>query len=77
MIEIDEKTNKLLNIIKAQNGLKDKSEAIEVMARIYESEILDPPLRPEFIAEMKRKEKTREYVKVKDLKEYLRRLAED
>ncbi|WP_048066314.1 DUF2683 family protein, partial [Methanosarcina acetivorans] len=49
MINIDEITNRVLNIIKATYGLKDKSAAIMHMAAEYEKEIMEPALRPEFI----------------------------
>ena len=48
-INIKENTNRLLNIIKAKYGLKDKSQAIDIMAQEYEQEILEPELRPEYI----------------------------
>ncbi|MDQ1253241.1 MAG: hypothetical protein QG646_2391 [Euryarchaeota archaeon] len=57
MINIDEKTNRVLNIIKAQYGLKDKSAAIMHMAAEYENELMEPELRPEFV------EKAKEIVK--------------
>ncbi len=53
-INITDKTNRILNIVKAQFSLKDKSQAINVMAKQYEEEILDPPLRPEYIAKAKK-----------------------
>lgn len=49
MINIDEKTNRILNIIKAKYGLKDKSAAIMHMAAEYEKKIMEPEIRPEFI----------------------------
>ena len=49
IINIDEHTNRILNIVKAKYGLKDKSSAIELMATQYEEKILEPELRPEFI----------------------------
>ncbi|PAV11210.1 antitoxin [Methanosarcina spelaei] len=49
VIRIDEKTNRVLNIIKAKYGLKDKSAAIMHMAAEYEKELMEPELRPEFI----------------------------
>lgn len=49
VINIDEKTNRVLNIIKAQYGLKDKSAAIMRMASEYEQELMEPELRPEFV----------------------------
>ena len=49
IINIDEHTNRILNIIKAKFGLRDKSEAINKMAEEYEAEVMEPELRPEFI----------------------------
>lgn len=49
MINIDEKTNRVLNIVKAKYGLKDKSAAIIYMAAEYEKELMEPELRPEFV----------------------------
>jgi hypothetical protein len=49
LINVSEKTNRLLNILKAKYGLKDKSEAIDLMAELYEKELLEPELRPEYI----------------------------
>lgn len=49
IINIDERANQVLNIVKAKFGLKDKSEAINMMAEQYEEEILEPELKPEYI----------------------------
>ena len=54
IINIDEHTNMLLNIIKAKYGLKNKSSAIDMMAVQYEEEILKPELRPEYINKAKK-----------------------
>ncbi len=48
IITIEEKTNRVLNIIKAKFGLKDKSAAINLMAEQYSEELLEPQLRPEY-----------------------------
>lgn len=53
IINIDDHTKKILDIIKAKYSLKDESAAIELMATQYEEEILEPELRPEFIEKMK------------------------
>ena len=57
IINISEKANRVLNIVKAKYGLKDKSEAINVMAEGYEESIMEPKLRPEYIEKMKRIQK--------------------
>ena len=57
IINIDERTNRILNIVKAKYGLKDKSAAIIKMAQEYEEEILEPGLKPEYIEKLKKIEK--------------------
>ncbi|MEL7664394.1 MAG: DUF2683 family protein [Methanosarcina mazei] len=57
IINIDERTNRILNIVKAKYGLKDKSAAIIKMAQEYEEEILEPELKPEYIEKLKKIEK--------------------
>lgn len=49
MININEETNRVLNIVKAKHGLKDKSEAIDLVVKKYQENILEPQLRPEYI----------------------------
>ena len=49
IVEINERTNRILNILKAKHGLKDKSQALNLMAQQFELCILEPELRPEFI----------------------------
>jgi len=49
MININEEANRVLNIIKAKYGLKDKSEAINLVVSEYEQEFLEPELRPGYI----------------------------
>ncbi len=56
-VNITDHTNRILNIIKAKYGLKDKSEAINVMAETYEEEALEPELRPEYVEVLKGLEK--------------------
>ena len=48
IIDIDEHANRVINVVKAKFGLKDKSAAIEMMALQYEEELLEPQLRPEY-----------------------------
>ncbi|MEK6940549.1 MAG: antitoxin [Nanoarchaeota archaeon] len=48
VINIDENTNRVLNIVKAKFGLKDKSEAINLVVNEYEQTALEPELRPEY-----------------------------
>mgnify|MGYP001417358289 CR=1 FL=1 len=48
VINIDENTNRVLNIVKAKFGLKDKSQAINIVVNEYEENVLEPSLRPEY-----------------------------
>ena len=57
IINISEKANRVINIVKAKHGLRDKSEAINIMAEEYEQSIMEPELRPEFINKMQRIQK--------------------
>ncbi len=52
MIDISEHANRVLSIIKARYGLKDKSAAIEQMTYEYEEKILEPGFKPEFVQEI-------------------------
>ena len=54
IINVNERTNQVLNIVKAKYNLRDKSEAINVMAEKYEVNILEPELRPEYIRKARR-----------------------
>ncbi|HEB47279.1 MAG TPA: DUF2683 domain-containing protein [Candidatus Pacearchaeota archaeon] len=57
MIDIPEKVNHVLNIVKARYKLKTKSEAIAKVVSEYGSEILEPEIRPEYIKKLKKIEK--------------------
>jgi hypothetical protein len=54
IINIDDRTNRVLNIVKAKYGLKDKSSAIELVTKQYETELLEPELKPEYIDKAKK-----------------------
>jgi YafQ family addiction module toxin component len=51
VLNLDERTKRILNIVKEQYNLKDQSEAINLIASQYEEEILEPEYSPEFIKE--------------------------
>ncbi len=68
IIEIDDRTNRILNILKAKHGLKDKSQAINLMAQQFEACVMEPALRPEFIESLKASQ-TERTIKVKDFAE--------
>ena len=65
IVNLDERVNRVINIVKAKYGLRDKSEAINKMALEYEEILLEPALRPEFVEKMGERNKE-ETVKVDD-----------
>ena len=71
MINIDERSNRVLNIIKAKYGFKDKSQTIDFVMSNYEENFLEPELRPEFVKRMldiERNGKFRQYSSVDELR---------
>ncbi|MDI6917665.1 MAG: DUF2683 family protein [Thermoplasmatales archaeon] len=69
IINLNERENRILNIIKGKYGLKNKSEAINLVIDEYEKELLEPELRPEYIEKMREREKEHT-VKVKNFKKH-------
>ena len=54
VVELSEHANRVVNVVKAGEGLRGKSEAIERIVEEYEEKVLDPHLRPEFVADVQR-----------------------
>ncbi len=68
LINLDENINRVLNIVKAKYGLKDKSEAVEFVINRYIEFESEPELRPEFIKKIKEIEKQKS-IKIKNFAE--------
>jgi hypothetical protein len=69
IVDIDENANRILNIVKAKENLKDKSEVINLILKLYGKEMLEAELRPEFIKELI-KAQNEETVKIDDWDDY-------
>ena len=52
LIELDNNTNRVLNIVKAKFGFKDKGETIKFVVSEYVDYENEPELRPEFVKKM-------------------------
>ncbi|MBI3032984.1 DUF2683 family protein [Candidatus Woesearchaeota archaeon] len=65
LIEIDDNTNRVLNMVKAKHGLKDKAQAIKYVVSEYVEIENEPELRPEFIKKMEEIKKQKS-IKVDD-----------
>ncbi len=57
IVNINERANRVLNIVKAKHGLKTKSDAINKVVSEYGKSLLEPELRPEFIEKIKARQK--------------------
>ena len=65
LIEVDENTNRVLNIVKAKYALNDKGEAIQFVVGKYIETENEPELRPEFIKKIQEIKKQKS-IKVRD-----------
>lgn len=65
LVEIDDNTNRVLNVVKAKYELNDKGEAIEFLVGRYVEQEEEPELKPEFIGKMKRIQKQKS-IRVRD-----------
>ena len=52
IVGIDDEANKVINILKAQYGLRDKSQAINRLAKEYREIVLESEFRPEYIRKL-------------------------
>ena len=52
IINLGENEDRILNVVKAQHGLKNKSQAIELILNIYGENFLEPEIRPEFLKKL-------------------------
>ena len=62
LVELTEAENQVVNIVKAKEGLHNKSDAIEFIINEYSHEIMEPELRPEYLeklAEIKKEKSIR------------------
>ena len=69
IIDLSERENRIVNIVKAKYGLKDKSQALSLMLKRYEECELEPQLRPEFVKEIQEAQEHGKFVKVKNFQE--------
>ena len=54
LITLDNNTNRVLNIVKAQFGFKDKAQAIQHIVSEYIDYKNEPELQPDFIKKMQK-----------------------
>lgn len=69
IVNINDNGNRIINIVKAKENLKDKSEVINLILNIYGKEMLESELKPEFIRELLMAQ-NEEVVKIDNWDEY-------
>lgn len=74
IVNLGENEDRVLNIVKGKYGLKNKSEAINLVIDKFEQEFLEPELRPEYVEKLQRLEKEKG-IPFKNIKE-LRKIIE-
>jgi hypothetical protein len=68
IIDLGEDEDKILNIVKAQYGLKNKSQAVAFIAKKYEDSFLEPELKPEYLEKLNKIRKGK-YLKFSSIEE--------
>ncbi len=73
IIDINENEDRILNIVKAKHGLKNKSQAVAMIAKIYEESFLEPELRPKYLEKLKKidKEKGIPFRNIRELRKLI------
>ena len=73
LVELDENTNRVLNVVKAKYGLKDKGQAIQMVVSKYIKEEDEPELRPEFIEKLRKikKQKGVQFKSIDELRKHI------
>ena len=73
IIDVEENIDRILNIVKAKFGLKNKSQAVALIAKIYSDSFLEPELRPEYIKKLKKidKEKGIAFKNIEELRKII------
>jgi len=72
IVVLGEHSNRVINIVKAKYGLRDKSEAIEKIVVEYEQEIMEPELRPEFVQSVLDARRKGSFRKIKNTRDIFR-----
>ena len=54
VVNFGENENRVLTIVKGKYGLKNKTDAVNLVINKYEEEFLEPELRPEYVEKAKK-----------------------
>lgn len=75
IIDIGEEEDRILNIVKAQYGLKNKSQAVAFITKKYGDSFLEPELKPEYLEKLN-KIRSERYSKFKDIQDLRKQIEE-
>jgi len=73
IFNIGEQEEKILGIVKAQHGLKNKNQAMELILKIYGENFLEPEIRPEYLEKLIRISKGK-HIPFKDINDLRRQI---
>lgn len=68
IINLSDGKDRILNIVKAQQGFKNKNQAIEFVLEIYSDSFLGPELRPEFIEKLNKIRQKNDFITFDSIK---------
>ena len=70
IVNLGENENRILDIVKGKFGLKNKSDAINLVIEKFEENLLEPELRPEYVERLKKidKEKGIRFSNIEELR---------
>ena len=76
VIKLGAHEDRVVNVVKGQHGLKNKSEAVNLIISKYEDEILEREVRPEYLRRLERisKQPGKRFKTMKEFREYLEKL---
>ncbi len=69
IIDVGEVEDRILNIVKAKYGLKNRSQAVAMITKIYADSFLEPELKPEYIEKLEKIEKDGKFMRFSSIDE--------
>ena len=69
IIDLGDREDRILNIVKAKFGLKNKYQAVAVLIKTYEESFLEPELKPEYIRKLRKIQKEGKFIRFSSIEE--------
>jgi len=73
IIRLGDHEDRILTIVKGKYGLRNKSEAINMVINQYEEQLLEPQLRPEYLTKLNKikKQKGIRFKSIDELRKHI------